>query len=245
MSTYTQHKTVGRGYLWMTCCNHRNFCITHQFKKIMKLIAELINPRITRYTWTLSNLKTYMSFLFLFFFTRCSPRGMFCPQYLLVASHFPNLHFVFINSSFCFSHFPRNLQILLIFCSNYKSLLFFCQRMFSAFFFCCHKMLFFSLLSWMGLVRIRHSSHDFGWQSSHSVDHAGWQAKMAFIEIWIPWRNAHKQHCHDVHASLTHVKMIPVRCLFFLQDNIDILIARCGQAEGVFIQYSTHSSLFR
>ena len=32
----------------------------------------------------------------------------------------------------------------------------------------------------------------FGWQSSHFVDIAGWQAKMASIEIWIPWRNAHK-----------------------------------------------------
>ena len=40
--------------------------------------------------------------------------------------------------------------------------------------------------SLMGPVRIRHSSHDFGWQSSHSVDLAGWQAKMASIEIWIP-----------------------------------------------------------
>ena len=37
----------------------------------------------------------------------------------------------------------------------------------------------------MGPVRIRHRSHDFGWQSSHSVDRAGWQAKMASIEIWI------------------------------------------------------------
>ena len=34
-------------------------------------------------------------------------------------------------------------------------------------------------------MRIRHSSHDFGWQSSHSVHLAGWQAKMASIEIWI------------------------------------------------------------
>ena len=32
-------------------------------------------------------------------------------------------------------------------------------------------------------VRIHHRSHDFGWQSSHSVDLAGWQAKMASIEI--------------------------------------------------------------
>ena len=48
---------------------------------------------------------------------------------------------------------------------------------------------------WMGPVRVRHSSHDFGWQASHSVDLAGWQAKMASIEIWIPWCNAHKPHC--------------------------------------------------
>ena len=46
----------------------------------------------------------------------------------------------------------------------------------------------------MGPVRIRHSSHDFGWQSSHSLDLAGWQAKMASIEIWIPQHNAHKPH---------------------------------------------------
>ena len=38
----------------------------------------------------------------------------------------------------------------------------------------------------MGSVRIRHSSHDFRWQSSHSVDLPGWQAKMASIETWIP-----------------------------------------------------------
>ena len=53
------------------------------------------------------------------------------------------------------------------------------------------------VITWRGLmgpVRIRHSSHNFGWQPSHSVDLAGWQAKMASIEIWIPWRNAHKPH---------------------------------------------------
>ena len=43
-------------------------------------------------------------------------------------------------------------------------------------------------------VRIRRSSHDLGWQSSHSVDLAGWQAKKAFIEIWMTWRNAHTPH---------------------------------------------------
>ena len=36
------------------------------------------------------------------------------------------------------------------------------------------------------------SSHDFATQSSHSVDLAGWQAKMASSEIWIQSRNAHK-----------------------------------------------------
>ena len=49
----------------------------------------------------------------------------------------------------------------------------------------------------MGSVRIRHSSHDFGWQSRHSVDLAGWQTKMASIEIWIAWRNAHKPHLSE------------------------------------------------
>ena len=52
----------------------------------------------------------------------------------------------------------------------------------------------------MGPVGIRHSSHDFQWQSSHSVDLAGWQAKMASIEIWILWRNAHKPHISIVSA---------------------------------------------
>ena len=31
----------------------------------------------------------------------------------------------------------------------------------------------------------------FATQSSHVVDRAGWQAKMASIEFWIPWHNAH------------------------------------------------------
>ena len=43
-------------------------------------------------------------------------------------------------------------------------------------------------------VRISHISHDFGWQSSHSVDLAGWQAKMAVIEIWKPWRDVQELH---------------------------------------------------
>ena len=44
-----------------------------------------------------------------------------------------------------------------------------------------------------GAVCIRHSI----WQKchpvSHSVDRAGWQAKMASIELWIQWRYAHGQ----------------------------------------------------
>ena len=46
----------------------------------------------------------------------------------------------------------------------------------------------------MGPVRIRHCSHHFATQSSHTVDRAGWQAKMASIEFWIPWHNVHKPH---------------------------------------------------
>ena len=38
---------------------------------------------------------------------------------------------------------------------------------------------------------------------SHSVDLAGWQAKMAWIEIWIPWRNAQKPHLLPVTWSAT------------------------------------------
>ena len=51
-----------------------------------------------------------------------------------------------------------------------------------------------SLPSTMGHVRISHSSHHFATQASRSVDLAGWQAKMASIEIWIPWCNAHTPH---------------------------------------------------
>ena len=50
------------------------------------------------------------------------------------------------------------------------------------------------LVPQMGPVRIHHSSHDFATQSSHFVDRAGWKAKMASIEFWMPWRNAHKPH---------------------------------------------------
>ena len=38
----------------------------------------------------------------------------------------------------------------------------------------------------------------FATQSSHSLDRAVWQAKMASIEVWIPWCNAHGPHCASV-----------------------------------------------
>ena len=38
----------------------------------------------------------------------------------------------------------------------------------------------------MGPVRIRHSSHDFGWHGSPVILWISLQAKMASIEIWIP-----------------------------------------------------------
>ena len=46
----------------------------------------------------------------------------------------------------------------------------------------------------MGPVRIRHSIQEIATQSSHSVDRAGWQAKMASIELWIPSCNADGPH---------------------------------------------------
>ena len=49
----------------------------------------------------------------------------------------------------------------------------------------------------MGPVRIRHCSRHFATQSSHFVDRAGWQAKMASIELWIPRRYAHSPHSHQ------------------------------------------------
>ena len=54
----------------------------------------------------------------------------------------------------------------------------------------------------IGLVRmrIRHRSHHFATQSSHCVDRAGWQAKIASIEFWIPWHNAH------THTSWTSIR---------------------------------------
>ena len=46
----------------------------------------------------------------------------------------------------------------------------------------------------IGSAQIRHSLHEIVTQPSHSVDRAGWQAKMASIEFWIPCRIAHRLH---------------------------------------------------
>ena len=46
-----------------------------------------------------------------------------------------------------------------------------------------------------GPMPIYQSSHNIATQSSHSVDRAGWQDKMASIEFWIQWRR-------NVHAPL-------------------------------------------
>ena len=56
------------------------------------------------------------------------------------------------------------------------------------------KLFFFIFLSQSEPVRIHHSSHHFATQPSHFVDRTGWQAIMASIQLWIPWRNAHGPH---------------------------------------------------
>ena len=78
-----------------------------------------------------------------------------------------------------------------------------------------------ALASPMGPVRLRHSSHDFGWQSNHSVDLAGWKAKMASIEIWIPWRNAHKPH-------YPYSKPVPVT-LFYASFELSLMVHELPQ----------------
>ena len=50
--------------------------------------------------------------------------------------------------------------------------------------------------------RASYNSRHFSTQSSHSVDGAEWQAKMASINFCIPWRNAHGPH-HKEQNALT------------------------------------------
>ena len=60
----------------------------------------------------------------------------------------------------------------------------------------------------MWFVRMRHSSHDFATNSCHSVDLAGWQAKIASIEFWIPWRNAHKPYSKEIGEACASAKQM-------------------------------------
>ena len=77
----------------------------------------------------------------------------------------------------------------------------------------------------MGAVCIRHSIWEIATQASHCVDAAGWQAKMASIELWIQWCNAHGPH--SLQQSVTGVwnwvkKNCPVHvvCVFQMQPFV-------------------------
>ena len=85
----------------------------------------------------------------------------------------------------------------------------------SVFFWCCwvgHRWARENLSKWikwvlsMGPVRIHYSSHHFATQASHFVDRSGWQAKMASIEFWIQWRNAHSPIVRFVSRQYTKEK---------------------------------------
>ena len=80
----------------------------------------------------------------------------------------------------------------------------------------------------MGPVRMRHTLHDFGWQSNHRVDLAGWQAKMASIEISIPWRNLHKPHstwpmrCHVSLGAVFSQPLMPGMLMVKTLNNSEL-----------------------
>ena len=57
----------------------------------------------------------------------------------------------------------------------------------------CEHLILLAFYEWVLCEHVIVHNH-FGWQSSHSVELAGWPAKMASIEIWLPWCNAHKSH---------------------------------------------------
>ena len=48
--------------------------------------------------------------------------------------------------------------------------------------------------TFIGPVQTQKNSDEYDMQASHTVGGAGWQAKMASIEFWIPWRNAYGPH---------------------------------------------------
>ena len=67
--------------------------------------------------------------------------------------------------------------------------------------------LFFIFIPQMGPVWIGHRSCEFTTQASHSVHRAGWQAKMASIEIWMRRRKTHMPHC-EKHLRIAKTKKI-------------------------------------
>ena len=56
------------------------------------------------------------------------------------------------------------------------------------------KLKFVCLVEQWGLCKYIIVHSKIATQSSHSVDRAGWQSKMASIEFWIPWRDAHRAY---------------------------------------------------
>ena len=82
-------------------------------------------------------------------------------------------------------------------------------------------------------MRIRHSSHDFGWQSSHSEDLAGWQAKISpgkfpigmhgprVRRAWLwalwPWWQALKMAYRTSAFAAIHDRQMALSSLFSLQ----------------------------
>ena len=88
-----------------------------------------------------------------------------------------------------------------------------------------------------GRVRIHHSPYEISTQSSHFVDRSGWQAKMASIEFWIPWHNAHRSSdismllfgmrinrsretvTYKIIRSIPWIAWFLTYCLFFCADT--------------------------
>ena len=102
---------------------------------------------------------------------------------------------------------------------------------------------------WMGRMRMCCRSHHFATQSSHFVDGAGWQAKMASVEFWIPWRNAHGRHCvsnfNPLRANYCHTWHMENHPFLWRRirrvRRIQVCMARKGLSsakEGVFVRNS-------
>ena len=81
-------------------------------------------------------------------------------------------------------------------------------------------------------------------QPSHSVDRAGWQAKMASIEFWIPLRNAHRPHCKKTQISLQAAERKPTETLpntaHLFTDNASAFRAVVDQAVPTCLHNRSH-----